>query len=51
MKLRAAVTGLAVDHSASQLSETVGAETAQLVEELRQAVGDDHWNTRAVPPF
>ena len=39
MKLRAAVTRLAIDHSASQLSEAVGAETAQLVEEMRQAEG------------
>ena len=36
MKLRAAVTGLPGDRSASQLSEAVEAETAQLVEELRQ---------------
>ena len=49
MKLRAAVTGLAGDRSASQLSDAVGAETAQLVEELRQAGGDDYWNTRIRP--
>ena len=49
MKLRAAVTGLAGDRSASQLSDTVGAETAGLVEELRQAGGDEHWNTRIRP--
>ena len=49
MKLRAAGTGLAGDRSASQLSEAVGAEPAQLVEELRQAGGDDHWNTRIRP--
>ncbi len=30
MKLRAAVTGLAGDRSASQLSDAVGAETAQI---------------------
>ena len=49
MKLRATVTGLAGDHSASQLSDALGAETAQLVEELRQAGGDDYWNTRIRP--
>ena len=49
MKLRAAVTGLAGDRSASQLSDALGAETAQLVEELRQAGGDDYWNTRIRP--
>ncbi len=49
MKLRAAVTGLTWDHSASQLSEAVGAETAELVEVLRQTVGDDYWNTRIRP--
>ena len=49
MKLRAAGTGLAGDRSASQLSGAVGAETAQLVEELRQTGGDDHWNTRIRP--
>ena len=35
MTLRAAVTALAGERSASELVETVGAETAQLVEELR----------------
>ena len=49
MKLRAAVTGLAGDRSASQLSEAVGAEAAQLVEELRQAGDDDYWNSRIRP--
>ena len=51
MKLRAAWTGLAGDPGASQLSEAVGAEMVQLVEELRQTGGDDHRNTRAVLPF
>ena len=49
MKLRAAVTELAGDRTASQLSEAVGAETAQLVEELRQAGDSDYWNTRIRP--
>ena len=35
MKLRAAVTGLAGDRTDSELSEAVGQETADLVEELR----------------
>ena len=51
MKLRAAVTGLAGDRSASQLSEAVEAETAQLVEELRRAGDDDYWDTRIRPAF
>ena len=37
MTLRAAVTALAGGRSASELVEAVGAETARLVEELRQA--------------
>ena len=49
MKLRAAVTSLAGDRSASELAEVVGAETARLVEELRQAGDNDYWNTRIRP--
>ena len=49
MKLRAAVTDLAGDRTASQLTEAVGKETAQLVEELRQAGDRDYWNTRVRP--
>ena len=49
MKLRAAVTGLAGERTVSELSEAVGAETAQLVEELRQAGDNDYWNTRIRP--
>ena len=49
MTLRAAVTALAGGRSASELVEAVGAETAQLVEELRQAGDNDYWNTRIRP--
>ena len=49
MTLRAAVTALAGGRSASELLEAVGAETARLVEELRQAGGNDYWNTRIRP--
>ena len=49
MKLRTAVTDLAGDRTASELREAVGAETAQLVEELRQAGDNDYWNTRVRP--
>ena len=49
MKLRAAVTALAGGRSAAELVEAVGAETAQLVEELRQAGNNDYWNTRIRP--
>ena len=49
MKLREAVTALAGDRTAAQLSETVGADMAQLVEELRQAGDDDYWNTKIRP--
>ena len=49
MKLRTAVTDLAGDRTASELSEDVGLETAQLVEELRQEGDDDYWNTRIRP--
>ncbi len=49
MKLRAAVTSLAGDRTALQIAEAVGAETAALVEELRQAGDTDYWNTRIKP--
>ena len=49
MTLRAAVTSLAGERSASELAEVVGTETARLVEELRQAGGGDYWNTRILP--
>ena len=49
MKLRTAVTDLAGNRSAEELSESLGVETARLVEELRRAEADDHWNTRIRP--
>ena len=49
MRLRAAVAELAGERTASELSEDVGVETAQLVEELRQNGDDDYWNTRIRP--
>ena len=49
MKLRAAVAELAGDRTASELSENLGTETAQLVEEVRQAGGRDYWDTRIRP--
>ncbi|MDE2803037.1 MAG: hypothetical protein OXK21_09160 [Chloroflexota bacterium] len=49
MKLRAAITALAGDRSALQIAEAAGAETAALVEELRQAGDTDYWNTRIRP--
>ncbi len=49
MMLGAAVTGLAGDRTASELRETVGKETADLVEELREAGDRDYWNTRIRP--
>ena len=49
MKLRTAVTELAGDRTVSDLSGTVGTETAQLVEELRQSRDNDYWNTRIRP--
>ena len=45
MKLRMAVTELAGDRTATELSVDVGVETARLVEELRQAGDGDYWNT------
>ncbi len=49
MKLRTAVTELAGSRSAQELTAAVGAETTQLVEELREAGGNDYWNTRIRP--
>ena len=49
MKLRTAVVELAGDRTASELSEDVGVETVQLVEELRRKGDDDYWNTRIRP--
>ena len=49
MKLRTAVTELAGDRTAAQLTESVGQDTAQLVEELRYAGERDYWNTRILP--
>lgn len=49
MKLRTAVTELAGDRAFSELSAAVGAETAQLVEELREAGERDYWNTKIRP--
>ena len=49
MTLRTAVTELAGDRTAAELTEAVGAETAQLVEELRQVGNEDYWNTRIRP--
>ena len=49
MKLRAAVTELAGDRTFSEMSASVGAETAQLVEELREAGEHDYWNTKIRP--
>ena len=49
MRLRTAVTELAGERTASELSEDVGAETARLVEELRRKGDDDYWNTTIRP--
>ena len=49
MKLRAAVVELAGDRTAAELSEAVGIETADLVEELKQAGDQNYWNTRIRP--
>ncbi len=49
MQLRAAVTALAGERTASELADAFGLETAELVEELRQAGGKDYWNTRVLP--
>ena len=49
MQLRAAVTALAGERTSAELAEAVGPETAQLVEQLRQAGDKDYWNTRVLP--
>ena len=49
MQLRAAVTALAGERTASELADALGRETAELVEELRQAGDKDYWNTRVLP--
>lgn len=49
MRLRMAVTELAGERTASELSDDVGVDTAQLVEELRQRGDDDYWNTTIRP--
>ena len=49
MQLRAAVTALAGERTSAELADAVGAETARLVEELREAGGRDYWNTRVLP--
>ena len=49
MKLRTAVTELAGDRTVAELTETVGADTAHLVDELRVAGENDYWNTRIRP--
>ena len=41
--------GLAGYRTDVELTETMEMETAQLVEEPRQAGGHDHWNTRIRP--
>ena len=49
MKLRSAVTELAGDRTVAELTETLGSETAHLVDELRVAGENDYWNTRIRP--
>lgn len=49
MRLRTAVIELAEGRTTAELSEAVGADTAQLVEELRQVGDIDYWNTRIRP--
>ena len=49
MVLRSAITKLAADRTASELSELLGADTAQLVEQLRHDAENDYWNTRVRP--
>ena len=49
MKLRTAVTELAGDRTVAELTDTVGADTAHLVDELRVAGENDYWNTRIRP--
>ncbi len=49
MTLRAAVTKLAGDRTLDEISASVGAETARLVEELREEGDRDYWNTVVRP--
>ncbi|MDE2938001.1 MAG: hypothetical protein OXR67_03655 [Chloroflexota bacterium] len=49
MRLREAVTALAGDRTVTELGQALGEDTAQLVEELRQAGADDYWNTKIKP--
>ena len=49
MKLRTAVTVRAGDRTGTELTEAVGKETAELVEEPRQTGDQDHWNTVISP--
>ena len=49
MRLRTAVTELAEGRTTAELSEAVGADTVQLVEELRRDGDVDYWNTRIRP--
>ena len=49
MTLRAAATKLAGDRTLDELSASVGAETARLVEELREEGDRDYWNTVVRP--
>ena len=49
MLLREAVTTLAGNRTAAELTQTVGEDTAMLVEQLRQAGDNDYWNTKIRP--
>ncbi len=49
MKLRSAVVVLAGSRSVQELRQSVGQETAELVEQLRNAGEEDNWNTRIRP--
>ena len=49
MLLREAVTTLAGNRTADELTQAVGEDTAMLVEQLRQAGDDDYWNTKIRP--
>ncbi len=49
MLLREAVTTLAGNRTAAELTQAVGEDTAMLVEQLRQAGDNDYWNTKIRP--
>ena len=49
MRLRTAVMELARGRTTAELRESVGADTVQLVEELRREGDTDYWNTRIRP--